>query len=96
MIFDQFSFANSLKISSCEFYFCLGTYTGLVIFLLLSEFFLLLISRFFSLSNKYLNKLMHSLIIKSEAREPNAPMAMKPLVVLMVSDMAYFTFNASN
>jgi hypothetical protein len=39
---------------------------------------------------------MHSLIIKSEAREPNAPMAMKPLVVLIVSDMAYFTFNASN
>ncbi len=38
---------------------------------------------------------MHSLIIKSEARGPNAPMAMKPLVVLMKSGMAYFTFNAS-
>ncbi len=31
----------------------------------------------------------------SEAREHNAPMAMKPLAVLMASSMAYFTFNAS-
>jgi hypothetical protein len=43
----------------------------------------------------YLNKLMHSLNIKSEAKKPNAPMAIKPLVFLMTSGMAYFTFNAS-
>jgi hypothetical protein len=43
----------------------------------------------------YLNKLKHSLIITSKAKEPNAPMAIKPLVVLMKSGMAYFTFNAS-